>query len=68
MPLGEGKLGALPASPWGPPLLQEAIEAIAESAFKTSPYPVTLSFENRVDSCVSRPSSLTCHLVPISCL
>lgn len=38
-------------------LLQEAIEAIAESAFKTSPYPVILSFENHVDSCVSRPIS-----------
>uniref|UniRef100_A0A8C6QG01 1-phosphatidylinositol 4,5-bisphosphate phosphodiesterase n=1 Tax=Nannospalax galili TaxID=1026970 RepID=A0A8C6QG01_NANGA len=33
-----------------PFLLQEAIEAIAESAFKTSPYPVILSFENHVDS------------------
>lgn len=31
-------------------LIQEAIEAIAESAFKTSPYPVILSFENHVDS------------------
>lgn len=30
--------------------LQEVIEAIAESAFKTSPYPVILSFENHVDS------------------
>ncbi|KAJ1079100.1 hypothetical protein K5549_013403 [Capra hircus] len=30
---------------------KEAIEAIAESAFKTSPYPVILSFENHVDSC-----------------
>ncbi|XP_037690246.1 1-phosphatidylinositol 4,5-bisphosphate phosphodiesterase beta-2 isoform X2 [Choloepus didactylus] len=30
--------------------LKEAIEAIAESAFKTSPYPVILSFENHVDS------------------
>ncbi|KAB0403376.1 hypothetical protein E2I00_001162, partial [Balaenoptera physalus] len=29
---------------------KEAIEAIAESAFKTSPYPVVLSFENHVDS------------------
>ncbi|XP_006920659.2 1-phosphatidylinositol 4,5-bisphosphate phosphodiesterase beta-2 [Pteropus alecto] len=29
---------------------KEAIEAIAESAFKTSPYPVILSFENHVDS------------------
>lgn len=28
------------------------IEAIAESAFKTSPYPVILSFENHVDSWV----------------
>ncbi|NXX68935.1 PLCB2 phosphodiesterase, partial [Spizella passerina] len=28
----------------------DAIEAIAESAFKTSPYPVILSFENHVDS------------------
>ncbi|MED6272539.1 1-phosphatidylinositol 4,5-bisphosphate phosphodiesterase beta-3, partial [Characodon lateralis] len=28
----------------------EVIEAIAESAFKTSPYPVILSFENHVDS------------------
>lgn len=32
------------------PQLQEAIEAIAESAFKTSPFPVILSFENHVDS------------------
>lgn len=32
------------------PVLQEVIEAIAESAFKTSPYPVILSFENHVDS------------------
>ncbi|XP_076983558.1 1-phosphatidylinositol 4,5-bisphosphate phosphodiesterase beta-2 isoform X2 [Tamandua tetradactyla] len=31
-------------------LFREAIEAIAESAFKTSPYPVILSFENHVDS------------------
>ncbi|XP_047396995.1 1-phosphatidylinositol 4,5-bisphosphate phosphodiesterase beta-2 isoform X1 [Sciurus carolinensis] len=31
-------------------LFKEAIEAIAESAFKTSPYPVILSFENHVDS------------------
>ncbi|XP_014702833.1 1-phosphatidylinositol 4,5-bisphosphate phosphodiesterase beta-2 isoform X1 [Equus asinus] len=29
---------------------KEAIEAIAESAFKTSAYPVILSFENHVDS------------------
>uniref|UniRef100_A0A674CEU3 1-phosphatidylinositol 4,5-bisphosphate phosphodiesterase n=1 Tax=Salmo trutta TaxID=8032 RepID=A0A674CEU3_SALTR len=29
---------------------KEVIEAIAESAFKTSPYPVILSFENHVDS------------------
>nr|XP_055219346.1 1-phosphatidylinositol 4,5-bisphosphate phosphodiesterase beta-2 isoform X9 [Gorilla gorilla gorilla] len=29
---------------------KEAIEAIAESAFKTSPYPIILSFENHVDS------------------
>uniref|UniRef100_A0A4W3HCC0 1-phosphatidylinositol 4,5-bisphosphate phosphodiesterase n=1 Tax=Callorhinchus milii TaxID=7868 RepID=A0A4W3HCC0_CALMI len=29
---------------------KEVIEAIAETAFKTSPYPVTLSFENHVDS------------------
>ncbi|NXO46344.1 PLCB3 phosphodiesterase, partial [Locustella ochotensis] len=29
---------------------KEAIEAIAESAFKTSPFPVILSFENHVDS------------------
>ncbi|KAJ8387478.1 hypothetical protein AAFF_G00157160 [Aldrovandia affinis] len=29
---------------------REVIEAIAESAFKTSPYPVILSFENHVDS------------------
>lgn len=40
---------------WSLLLLQEAIEAIAESAFKTSPYPIILSFENHVDSCVSRP-------------
>lgn len=32
------------------PGLQEVIEAIAESAFKTSPYPLILSFENHVDS------------------
>ncbi|XP_014748503.1 PREDICTED: 1-phosphatidylinositol 4,5-bisphosphate phosphodiesterase beta-3, partial [Sturnus vulgaris] len=32
------------------PFLQEVIEAIAESAFKTSPFPVILSFENHVDS------------------
>lgn len=31
-------------------LWQDVIEAIAESAFKTSPYPVILSFENHVDS------------------
>ncbi|XP_040826872.1 1-phosphatidylinositol 4,5-bisphosphate phosphodiesterase beta-3 isoform X2 [Ochotona curzoniae] len=30
--------------------LREVLEAIAESAFKTSPYPVILSFENHVDS------------------
>uniref|UniRef100_A0A8C9U286 phosphoinositide phospholipase C n=1 Tax=Scleropages formosus TaxID=113540 RepID=A0A8C9U286_SCLFO len=30
--------------------LQEVIEAIAECAFKTSPFPVILSFENHVDS------------------
>uniref|UniRef100_A0A6Q2ZJA1 1-phosphatidylinositol 4,5-bisphosphate phosphodiesterase n=1 Tax=Esox lucius TaxID=8010 RepID=A0A6Q2ZJA1_ESOLU len=29
---------------------KEVIEAIAESAFKSSPYPVILSFENHVDS------------------
>lgn len=29
---------------------KEVIEAIAESAFKTSPYPLVLSFENHVDS------------------
>ncbi|KAG8564218.1 hypothetical protein GDO81_016371 [Engystomops pustulosus] len=29
---------------------KEVIEAIAESAFKTSPFPVVLSFENHVDS------------------
>ncbi|CAL1589988.1 unnamed protein product [Knipowitschia caucasica] len=29
---------------------KEVIEAIAESAFKTSPYPLHLSFENHVDS------------------
>ncbi|XP_014118545.1 PREDICTED: 1-phosphatidylinositol 4,5-bisphosphate phosphodiesterase beta-3-like, partial [Pseudopodoces humilis] len=28
----------------------EVIEAIAESAFKTSPFPVILSFENHVES------------------
>lgn len=31
-------------------ILQEVIEAIAECAFKTSPFPVILSFENHVDS------------------
>lgn len=30
--------------------VQEVIEAIAECAFKTSPFPVILSFENHVDS------------------
>lgn len=29
---------------------QDVIEAIAESAFKTSQYPIILSFENHVDS------------------
>ncbi|XP_051900991.1 1-phosphatidylinositol 4,5-bisphosphate phosphodiesterase beta-3 isoform X2 [Pristis pectinata] len=29
---------------------KEVIEAIAETAFKTSPYPLVLSFENHVDS------------------
>lgn len=67
MPLREAKPGGTAlTSPWGPLLLQEAIEAIAESAFKTSPYPVILSFENHVDSCVSRPSSLILYPVPIS--
>lgn len=59
--------GPLISSPPGPLLLQEAIEAIAESAFKTSPYPVILSFENHVDSCVSGLSSILSP-VPISCL
>ncbi|CAN2389953.1 phosphatidylinositol phospholipase C activity, partial [Pristimantis euphronides] len=31
-------------------LFKDVIEAIAESAFKTSPYPVILSFENHIDS------------------
>uniref|UniRef100_H2YFI8 Phosphoinositide phospholipase C n=1 Tax=Ciona savignyi TaxID=51511 RepID=H2YFI8_CIOSA len=31
-------------------LFREVIEAINESAFKTSPYPVILSFENHVDN------------------
>ncbi|XP_070776149.1 1-phosphatidylinositol 4,5-bisphosphate phosphodiesterase beta-2 isoform X1 [Enoplosus armatus] len=31
-------------------LFKDVIEAIAESAFKTSPYPIILSFENHVDS------------------
>uniref|UniRef100_A0A8C4IHR5 phosphoinositide phospholipase C n=1 Tax=Dicentrarchus labrax TaxID=13489 RepID=A0A8C4IHR5_DICLA len=31
-------------------ILSEVIEAIAESAFKTSPFPIILSFENHVDS------------------
>uniref|UniRef100_A0A8B9LKC8 phosphoinositide phospholipase C n=1 Tax=Astyanax mexicanus TaxID=7994 RepID=A0A8B9LKC8_ASTMX len=31
-------------------LFQEVIEAIAECAFKTSPFPIILSFENHVDS------------------
>ncbi|XP_062974944.1 1-phosphatidylinositol 4,5-bisphosphate phosphodiesterase beta-2 [Elgaria multicarinata webbii] len=31
-------------------LFKDAVEAIAESAFKTSPYPLILSFENHVDS------------------
>ncbi|XP_075401642.1 1-phosphatidylinositol 4,5-bisphosphate phosphodiesterase beta-3 [Tenrec ecaudatus] len=30
--------------------LRDVLEAIAEAAFKTSPYPVILSFENHVDS------------------
>ncbi|KAM8814322.1 1-phosphatidylinositol 4,5-bisphosphate phosphodiesterase beta-3 isoform 2-T2 [Rhynchonycteris naso] len=30
--------------------LKDVLEAIAETAFKTSPYPVILSFENHVDS------------------
>lgn len=30
--------------------LRDVLEAIAETAFKTSPYPVILSFENHVDS------------------
>ncbi|MGH0183654.1 UNVERIFIED_CONTAM: hypothetical protein FKN15_012604, partial [Acipenser sinensis] len=34
---------------------KEVIEAIAESAFKTSPYPVILSFENHVDSPTMQP-------------
>ncbi|KAI2662370.1 1-phosphatidylinositol 4,5-bisphosphate phosphodiesterase beta-3 [Labeo rohita] len=32
------------------PIITHVIEAIAESAFKTSPYPLILSFENHVDS------------------
>lgn len=51
----------------GPLLFQEAIEAIAESAFKTSPYPVILSFENHVDSCVSHLFSLILPSAPTSC-
>lgn len=70
--LGEWMSGALTSSLLSPLLLQEAIEAIAESAFKTSPYPVILSFENHVDSCVSRPvqpHSLPCpHLLPAASL
>ncbi|XP_069064693.1 1-phosphatidylinositol 4,5-bisphosphate phosphodiesterase beta-2 [Pleurodeles waltl] len=31
-------------------LFKDVIEAIAETAFKTSPYPVVLSFENHVDT------------------
>uniref|UniRef100_A0A8C4Q6S8 Phosphoinositide phospholipase C n=1 Tax=Eptatretus burgeri TaxID=7764 RepID=A0A8C4Q6S8_EPTBU len=31
-------------------LFKDVIDAIAESAFKTSPYPMILSFENHVDS------------------
>lgn len=34
-------------------IFQEVIEAIAECAFKTSPFPVILSFENHVDSWAS---------------
>lgn len=56
--VGEEGPGPLTTSPPGPLLLQEAIEAIAESAFKTSPYPVILSFENHVDSCVSDQTCL----------
>lgn len=65
---GGGRPGAPTSSRLGPLLLQEAIEAIAESAFKTSPYPVILSFENHVDSYVSDLFGLILSLVPISCL
>uniref|UniRef100_A0A8C6QG13 1-phosphatidylinositol 4,5-bisphosphate phosphodiesterase n=1 Tax=Nannospalax galili TaxID=1026970 RepID=A0A8C6QG13_NANGA len=41
---------ALPTGYFMCVLKLETIEAIAESAFKTSPYPVILSFENHVDS------------------
>lgn len=64
VPLAEGKPGALTPSTLSAFLLQEAIEAIAESAFKTSAYPVILSFENHVDSCVSRPIQLPSLLCP----
>ncbi|CAB1331015.1 unnamed protein product [Coregonus sp. 'balchen'] len=36
---------------------QEVIEAIAECAFKTSPFPVILSFENHVDSLAEQPTN-----------
>jgi hypothetical protein len=66
---GEGAARTLSSSPLSPLFLQEAIEAIAESAFKTSPYPVILSFENHVDSCVFRPIwSLILYLSPVSWL
>lgn len=49
--------------PWFPVMFdisQEVIEAIAECAFKTSPFPVILSFENHVDSWAS-PVLFTCQ-------
>lgn len=62
--VGEEGPGPLTSSPPGPLHLQEAIEAIAESAFKTSPYPVILSFENHVDSCVSDQTCLASFSLP----
>lgn len=44
---------------WLSIVLQEVIEAIAECAFKTSPFPIILSFENHVDSWVDHSRLLT---------
>ncbi|KAM9431728.1 1-phosphatidylinositol 4,5-bisphosphate phosphodiesterase beta-3 [Clarias gariepinus] len=39
---------------------KEVIEAIAESAFKASPYPLILSFENHVDSAIQQEKMAEC--------